>query len=99
MIAVIKAPHQMVLVIAFEHISNTDDIQPASILPGGIFMCNKTDMTSIRAIAVDGVTGELVCHHHPRWEKHEHTIVFSIQYQQVATPKWMQNTTSSIIAG
>jgi hypothetical protein len=51
------------------------------ILPGGIFMHNKSNMTSIGAIAVDGVTGVLVCNHHPQPEKHGHTKVFSIQHQ------------------
>jgi len=91
----------MVLIIAFEYISTLDDgsIQPTPILPGGIFMCNKTNMTAIGAIAVDGVTRELVCHHHPQPEKHARAKVFSIQHQQVATSEWMQLTTLSIIGG
>ena len=97
----IKAPHQTVLVVTFEHISNADggSIQPTPILPSGVFICIKTNMTSIGAITVDGVTGELVCHHHPQLEKHAHPIVFSIQHQRVATSKWMQLTTSSVVAG
>ena len=101
LIVVVKVPYRTVLVITFEHISNVDggSIQPVPILPDGIFTRNKTNMTSIGAIAVDGVTGELVYHHHPQSEKHAHTIVFSVEHQQVAIPKWMQFATVSIIAG
>jgi hypothetical protein len=56
-------------------------------------------MTSTRVITVNGISRELVCNHHPQLEKHAHIIVFSIQHQRVATPKWMQLTTSSVIAG
>ena len=68
-IMAIKVGHQAVLVITFEHISNANggSIQPTPILPGGIFTCNKANMTSLGAISFDGVTGELICHHHPHW--------------------------------
>jgi len=83
MIVVLKASHQMVLVITFVHIRNADggSIQLTPILPGSIFTRNKTNMTSIGAIAVDNVTGELICYHHPQSEEHVHTIIFSIQHQ------------------
>jgi hypothetical protein len=58
MIVVIKTTHQAVSIIACKHISDVygASIQPTSILPGCGFMRNKTDTTSIGAIAVDGVT-------------------------------------------
>ena len=58
MIVVIKTTHRAVSIIACKHISDAygASIQPTSTLPSCIFMRNKTDMTSIGAIAVDGVT-------------------------------------------
>ena len=62
-------------------------------------MCNKTNTTSIGAMAVDGLTRELICHCHPQPDKHAHAIVFSIQHQQVDIPNWMQLTTLSVTGG
>jgi hypothetical protein len=59
-------------------------------------MHNKMITTSIGAISAVGITGELICQHHPQFKRHAHTTVFSIQHQQVATPKWMQLATSII---
>ena len=99
MIVLIMTLQLMVLVITFEHIRNADgdSIQSMPIFPSSIFKFNITNTTSIEDIAVGDVTGEFVCNHHPQLEEHDHTIVSLIQQQWVATPKWMQLTTSSVI--
>ena len=61
-------------------------------------MRNKTNMTSIGAMAADGLARELFCHCHPQPQNHAHAIVFLIQHQ-VDIPKWMQLTTLSVIGG
>ena len=101
MIVVIKMTHRAVCIIACKHISNAygASIQLMSILPGCVFMRSKTDRTFIGAIAVDGVTWLLIWHHHPQTEQHANPIIFSVQYQWVATPKWMHVATSSIVTG
>ena len=61
MIVVIKMMHRAVSIIACKHISDVygESIQLTSILPGCVFRHNKTDTTSIGAIAVDSVTVHL----------------------------------------
>ena len=99
MIVAIKTMHQVGSIIACKHISDaySVSIQPMSILPGCIFMRNKTDTTSIGAITVDGVTWQFIWQYHPQTEQRANPAVFSIQYQRVATPKWMHVTTLSIV--
>ncbi len=76
----------MAQIITFEHNSNADGgfIQPSPVISSGVFTQNNTNTTSIEAVSVHSVTGELVCHHHPQWEEHTCTIIFPIPHQRVA---------------
>jgi hypothetical protein len=76
MVEVIK-PHGPVRLVWSENITEIDDhsIQLIPILSSHTFLCNKTIMTSVSAIIVDGVTCEFMLHNHPQTEKHPHSRV------------------------
>ena len=58
MIVVKQAPHGAVSIITMKHFRDAYHmtVQAAPILPGRVLAGNKTNLTSIQAIIVDGVT-------------------------------------------
>jgi hypothetical protein len=76
-----KMPNSTVFVVGRKHVHYTNNcaVQQCSIpsdrhLPG-----HKTDMATIHAITIYGVTSQLVWRCHPQAQAHANSIVLSIE--------------------
>jgi hypothetical protein len=76
-----KSMNRTVFVVGRKHVHDTNNraVQPCSIPASRDLPGHKTDTTTIRAITIYGVTGQLVWRCHPQMQAHANSIVLSIK--------------------
>ena len=76
-----KLPNCTIFVVRRKHVHDTKNrtVQPCSIPAGRDLHGNKTDMATIRAITINGVTHQLVGRCHPQAQAHANPTVLPIE--------------------
>ena len=100
-VVVKKPPHGAVLVIRLVRLHDfyNTSIQSACILSCSVVPCNKSNMASVRSIAVHNVTNEFVWkHHHSNVMTNASSVIMMIEHQQVPTAKRLQIAATPIVA-
>ena len=80
-VVVVQASHRPVLMIRREDDCDRHDstIQEPTIISSRILPCGETNTTTIRTVAVDCVTCELVFHHHAQTETNTNPPIITVE--------------------